>query len=172
MTIDPTKLPNRALLDSSVIVSAFGTKPEDRDATEFFDAMVNQKRDVLIATVSIAELLRKRPTSPLPKVKHVRAVVFDERCAEVCAQHFPPIVLKDEAAKLAGLPAAYWKFDALIVAAAIRYGAECIVTADGGQKKLAAKAGLKALPPAFFQGAQLTLPTSVGAPVASSKPTK
>jgi len=97
-----------------VIVSAFGNKPEDQDAIEFFNAMVNQKRDVLSATVSLAELLRNRPTSPLPKVRHVRAVVFDEGCAEICAKHFPPIVLKEEAAKAAGLPAAYWKFDALV----------------------------------------------------------
>ena len=114
MTIDPTKLPARALLDSSVIVSAFGNRPDDQDAIEFFSAMVSQKRDVLIATVSLAELLRKRPTSQLPKVRHVRAVAFDEGCAEIYAKHFPPIVLRGEAAKAAGLPAAYWKFDALI----------------------------------------------------------
>lgn len=173
MTIDPTKLPARALLDSSVVVSAFGSKPEDQDAIEFFSAMVSQKRDVLIATVSLAELLRKRPTSPLPKVRHVRAVAFDEGCAEICAKHFPPIVLREEAAKAAGLPAAYWKFDALIVATAIRYGAECIVTRDDGQKKLAARAGLMALGPDYFQGAQLALtPSAPPVGLAPSQPPK
>lgn len=157
MTIDATKLPMRVLLDTSVLVAALRHEPGDEDAAEFFRTMVNQKREVLVSTLSVAELLRRAPTSPLPRVKHVRTVAFDDRCGEVCGKHFAPIVLKGEAAKAAMLPAAYWKFDALIVASAIRYGAECIVTADEGQKRLAARAGLRALGVSSFQGAQLTL---------------
>jgi len=168
MTIDPTKLPFRALLDSSVLISAFfGNRPEDVDSDELFRTMVNQRRDVLIASVSLAEILRKQAVSPLPTVRHVRTVSFDARCAEVCARYFPPKVLKEDAAKLAGFEAAYWKYDTLIVATAIAYGAECLVTRDAGQTKLAARAGLKAVTPSFFQGAQLSLPSTAVVPKAA-----
>lgn len=170
MTIDSTKLPNRALLDTSVLISAFfGTRPEDEDSDEFVRAMVNLRRDLLISTLSLAEILRKRSVSPLPKVKHVRTVAFDGRCAEVCAQHFPPRVLRDEQATALGTEAAYWKFDALIVATAIRYSAECLVTRDEGQAKLATRVGLKAVTPSFFQGAQLSLrPAALAFPTATA----
>jgi predicted nucleic acid-binding protein len=170
MTIDLTRLPARALFDTSVLIPALRTSDprtsaKDAPAKELFNAMVSQRNAVLIASVALAELLRKTPMLVLPRVKHVRTVAFDTQCAEVLAKYFPPIVLKEEQASLAGLPAAYWKYDAMIVAIGIRYGAECIITEDAGQTKLAIRAGLSALRPEFYQKSQMALP------LPSTKPT-
>jgi hypothetical protein len=70
--------------------------------------------------------------------------------------------LKVQRAGTPGTTLSYYKYDALIVACAIRYKVEAFITTDPGQSKLALLAGLNVKTPETFQSLQLSLPTVSG----------
>jgi predicted nucleic acid-binding protein len=94
--IDHSLLPNSAMLDSSVLIPALGKKSRTTDdpaCAKLFDALIADRRQVLVSTPTVAEILRRAPISPLPRTRLVRVVSFDLAAAEVLGQRFPPSVL-------------------------------------------------------------------------------
>ena len=86
-------------------------------------------------------------------------VAFDERAAVALGSQLPMDVLK-EVADRSGLKLSYLKFDALIVASAIRYNADVLVSLDAGVHALAKRCGLRCAYPEEFEDKarrQLTL---------------
>lgn len=78
--------------------------------------MLENKHDILIAALSIAELRRKYETQ-LPRVRNILVVPFDEEAADLLAREFPSHVFH-EIQKADGTPLNYIKYDSLIVASA------------------------------------------------------
>ncbi len=158
--IDRTKLPPSAMLDSSVLIPALGSKTRRTDdplCRPLFEAMVTARRPVLIAAPSAAEFFRRSPTTAIPRTATVRVVPFDLQAAEILGTKFPPDVLKTWA-DATKRPLHYVKYDALIVACAVRHRAAVLVTTDGAQKTLAASVGLEVRSPTDYGSAQLRLP--------------
>jgi len=96
LVIDASKLPASALVDSSIIIAALGEKsrPTDDPASKpFFEAMLRARRRILIAAPSVAEVLRG-PSSPIPRVRGIVIVPFDQPTAEILSKEFPIDVIK------------------------------------------------------------------------------
>lgn len=164
MTIDPGLLPESALLDTGVLIRALGDRPHDAVSpacVEFFKAMQETKRDILIAAPTFAELLRGRRGTPLPVMEGVTTVAFDGRAAELLGEAFPMDLLNEFKKKL-GDPLAYYKYDAMIVASAERWGAKCIVALDDGVLRLAKERKLRGETPDAFRSKQGTLSLVTG----------
>lgn len=152
--IRPEKLPARALIDTGILIRALGQQPKDPRAKickEFWDAMLAAKRQILIAAPTITETTRSTdfPALPPPSVPNVLVVAFDLQAALVCAQKFPEQVIKNEQ-ESTGLFLNYLRYDALILACAIRYDA-VLVTLEAPMSKLAAKVGLDCRRPEDFE---------------------
>jgi hypothetical protein len=80
--IDPTKLPQRALVDTGVVIRALGERPDDlRSPTceAFWNAMLENGREILIAAPSLAEVMRQEGKDSFPRRKGVEVVAFDDR---------------------------------------------------------------------------------------------
>jgi predicted nucleic acid-binding protein len=63
MAIDKTTLPDRPLLDTSVLIRALGDRPGDPEAPacqELVEALSDRGASILIAAPSVAEITRKR----------------------------------------------------------------------------------------------------------------
>jgi len=86
--------------------------------------MLAAKRQILIAAPTITETTRSTdfPALPPPSVPNVLVVAFDLRAALACSEKFPEQVIKNEQ-KSTGLFLNYLRYDALILACAIRYDA-------------------------------------------------
>lgn len=156
--IDPDLLPGRCLVDTGVLIRALGQR-EDEHADKcrsFFDAMVGAKRQMLVAAPTVAELLRGNP-QPLPRTRSVVVVSFDNTAAEILGVEIPVSVLHDHSAKT-GHTRSYLKYDAMIVACARRWEAQCIVALDDDHVALARHAGLVVRHPAAFVRRQTVLP--------------
>ena len=112
--------------------------------------MLAAKRQILIAAPTITEITRSTdfPALPPPSVPNVLVVAFDLRAALVCAEKFPEQVIKNEQ-QSTGLFLNYLRYDALILACAIRYEA-VLVTLEAPMTKLAANAGLECKRPEDF----------------------
>ncbi|MGB8293852.1 MAG: hypothetical protein WCG85_00335 [Polyangia bacterium] len=142
-------LPPSALLDSSVVIAAFGGRPcEDKDLSlSFITDMLNENRPVLIAAPTLAEINAGVPRTPL--VRGIRVVAFDRQAAVVLAEKMPHELIKAIRDSEGG-PLKYFKYDAQIVACGLRWGASCLVTRDDPQRKRSERAGLKAHHPKDF----------------------
>jgi predicted nucleic acid-binding protein len=153
--IDPDKLPARALIDTGVLIRALGQKSDDPRAkvcVAFWDEMIATKRQILIPAPTITEATRNTayPALAVPSVANVIVVAFDHRAAVICADKFPEQVIRNEH-KASGLFLEYLRYDALILACAIRYDA-ILVTLEGPMSGLAAAAGLTCKQPEDFVG--------------------
>src|SRR5205814_2099725 len=123
----PEKLPPRALVDTGVLIRALGQKPDDSRAifcVEFWEAMLEAKRQILIAAPTITEIMRSDEyvAPEIPSVRSVVIVAFDRQAAVDCAKKFPEQMIKNEQAS-SGLFLNYLRYDALILACAYRYQA-------------------------------------------------
>lgn len=157
--MDREKLPRRALLDTSACIYTFRGRrkdPRTRDHKDFFDAMLESGRDLLIAAPSIAEFQRKYET-PIPRALGVEVVAFDHEAANTLARDFPPFVFQEVQRETAA-PATCVKYDALIVACAVRHNADCIITTDNWMVRVAGKVGLKAAAAGDFREDQTKMP--------------
>lgn len=151
-----TDLPRRVVLDTNVCVHAF----LDRDpvAVETIGLLVEHRAQISIAAVSFAELLRKGGREDLPSESGIRVLPFDGLAAKQLAAHVPITALK-LARDGSPFPLDYWKCDALIVACALRFGADCLLTRDDGMTKIAKVAGVRAADPEeLLRWRQLRLP--------------
>lgn len=142
--IDLTRLPPRAMVDTGVLIRALGQRASDPRASlckEFWDQMLRLGREILISAPTVTEVSRssKFPPLPIPSVRNVTVVGFDRRAAMILAEKFPDQVLRAQAGSL---PIDYIRYDALILACAIRYEAT-LVTLDGPLTSIAASGGVK-----------------------------
>ena len=129
---DVKRLPNRALCDTGFWIRALGDRPNDvrtPDAAGFFKAMVEHGREMLMATPSLAELIRGNPSIAVPSTQSVIVVPFDRKAAEELGRKFAPSVIKQQKLKT-GYEKAYIQYDAMIVACATRHKADCIIAFD------------------------------------------
>jgi predicted nucleic acid-binding protein len=130
---DVKRLPQRALCDTGFWIRALGDRPDDvrsPDAIAFFKEMVANGREMLLATPTLAELIRGNPNISIPNTPSVIVVGFDRMAAHVLGTRFNAKVIKAQRLKT-GYEKAYIQFDAMIVACAIRHNADCIVSFDG-----------------------------------------
>ena len=146
--IDEKRLPLSVLLDSSALVPALDPKHtalagEDPACATLFQSLITNKCRVLIAAPSAAEIMRRSPESVIPRTRIVSVVPFDRLAANLLGTEFPPHVLTE----LAGpgtAPLHYIKYDAMIVACAVRH-------------RLAEKVGLAAHPPIYYAQPQTSI---------------
>jgi predicted nucleic acid-binding protein len=153
---DPSQLPARALLDTGVVLRALGEFPDDPHSAicqRLFDVMLEADRELLIAAPTIAEVMRKDGKKGIPKTPGIEVVSFDLKAAEILGTRMPITTLKDIRDQSAG-SLTHLKYDALIVACAVRHGAECIIAIDADIAKLAKFVGLTA-----FHPGELRIPT-------------
>lgn len=161
MSVDRRKLPKRALIDTSVLIRALGDKPDNNrerneQCREFFAGMLQYSRTILIAAPSIAEYIRKDGTKTVPRARGVEIVSLDVIAAEYLGSKFPESIL-NQPKKALGLTEHYIKYDALIVACAVRHKADCFVALDVNQSRMASKAGIRVMEPKDFQSDQTTM---------------
>lgn len=156
--IDPESLPARCLIDTGVLIRALGQFQDDDAAVcrDFFDEMIACGQRMLIAAPSIAEMLRGRP-QPLPRTKSLIPVAFDVRAAELLGLEIPVAVLRSESS-MSGHSRTYLKYDAMIVACAKRWAAECIVALDNDHRILAKHVDMPVRHPREFLRKQVDIP--------------
>lgn len=131
--VDWAKLPLRAAFDTSVLVYALGgvdANVRSLAAVAVFQAMVAQRRDIVIPAPAYAELLRDASAPSLTAPASVEVVPFDEDAAHRLQKDFPPTAWKG-VAKEAGLSRMVAKVDAMIIACALRHRCDVLVTLDG-----------------------------------------
>ena len=157
--IDVNRLPQRALFDTGVVIRALRERPEDPRSLiceALWEAMVENGREILIAAPSIAEMIRQDGKGVIPHRRGVEVVAFDARAAEFLGRKFPERVLALERTTT-GLPRNYIKYDAMIVACAVRHRATHLVSLDIPLTTFANTAGLKAQAPEDFVAPQMDL---------------
>jgi predicted nucleic acid-binding protein len=158
VTIDLTLLPKRALVDSSVLVLGLGpasvADPRAPACRAFFDAMEKNGRTLLIAAPSLTEYLKGQGRRDLPRRVGIVTVGFDDRAAVLLATMFPAKVLNDRKAAAGGLSGGYIKYDAMIVACAVRHRADHFVSIDRAQSSFASSAGLTVRQPGDYEQRQ------------------
>ena len=144
-------LPERCLVDTGVLIRALRQRSDDEApaCVAFFDAMVSSSgRRMLVAAPTVAEMLRGNP-QPLPRTRSLLVVPFDSRAAELLGTEMPVDVLRVHRAH-DQLPLSYLKYDAMIVACARRWEADCIVALDTDHVTLARHVGMPVLHPRQF----------------------
>lgn len=156
--IDLSQLPDRCLMDTGVLIRALRQQqtPETEACEAFFKAMVSERKTILIAAPSLAELLRSKPDTKAPISRSVMVVPFDHRAAEILAENLPWKLQKTRAAE-ENVSRAYIKYDAMIAACAKRWNATVIISIDGDHRKLAKDLGIESRSPDSYRMAQLEL---------------
>lgn len=157
--IDLEALPISAMFDSTVLIPALGKKKRSTDDAAcgpLFEAMIRAKRSVLIAAPTAAEFWRREPKHAMPRTQFVKIVAFDQLAAYILGTRFPPSVLVEQRDQQ-NRPLSYIKYDAMIVACAVRHRVAEFVSTDDTQRKLASLAGLTVKAPKDYLAKQLTL---------------
>jgi predicted nucleic acid-binding protein len=152
-TIDDARLPNRIVVDTSVLLGALApstTTSETEACAALFEAMGRGHRRILIPATVLAEYYRGpnggEPRS-FPRAQNLVVVDFNERAARYLARHL---------ASVARQYGPRWLFvpDAQGIAVAIVCAEQdqstAFVTTDGAQLRRARKAGLDARRPVEF----------------------
>lgn len=165
--IDPKLLPASVMMDSSVLLPALGKvrSTDDAASAPLFDALIEHRRSILIAAPTAAEFYRRAPTTDIPRTEFVVVVPFDGLAAEELGKRFPPEILKKH--RKGGVPLHYIKYDAMIVACAVRHRATVFVSTDKQQRVLASAVGLVVAAPRDYLSKQVPMkypPPSKGDP--------
>ena len=151
MSVELKLLPPRALFDTSVFIKAFNkTDPDHRVCRDLYEAMKTLPRSILWSTLSIAEILRGEPRRKIPRTPGIIIVPFDYDSATILGRKFPADTLKQWREAGPGAPLDYYKFDAMILAIALRHDVP-LVTTDGPQGKRAKAVGVLAKHPTDYQ---------------------
>jgi hypothetical protein len=74
-----------------------------------------------------------------PGANGIEVVAFDDLAAQILGAQFPVDVLKDVQVSVGSAPSGYIKYDAMIVACAVRHRATCIVSLDKGMQALSSR---------------------------------
>lgn len=158
--IDAARLPKSALLDTTVLIRALGDRPNDPQAPlcrELFETMIANKLDVLIAAPTLAEIYRGGGSGkPPPQLAQFCIVSFDDEAARILGTRFPQLSLVNFQ-KSTGDPLSYYKYDALIVACAVRHRADVLVSLDSQMRTLATSVQLRAVAPDEYRYKQGSL---------------
>lgn len=139
-------------LDTSIMVGAArslsGRSREHIDATclLLWRALLENRKTILLGAPVIAELHR-RGDGPPGYVDRIEPGALDAVAAKMLGTAFPASVLKEWRDKSGGAPLAYIKFDAMVVACAVRHKATMFVSTDDNQLSMAASMGLDARRP-------------------------
>jgi predicted nucleic acid-binding protein len=138
--IDPKKLPGRVMLDTNVLYFVFD-KPQGRlqeaPAVALWNALVQHKRDILVATPTLAEFFRFGGKAP--SAHGLTYIAFDQVAAMITGAAFPAPQIKQAGAQ-AGCSKPAIKFDTLIMGCAARGRADALITYDNGFAALKANA--------------------------------
>lgn len=150
------------MLDTTVLIAASGGRVRSDQAgacRPLFEALIQSGKPILVATPSFAEFLRSGLQRDPPRLAGFEVVPFDRRAARALAEKFPKEALtryRDESDK-GQPPLQYIKYDAMIVACALRHKADVFVSIDTDQRKMASAVGLRVAWPRDFFAQQLTL---------------
>lgn len=158
--IDPKQLPDRILFDTGVFVRAFEQRNDPRtpDCKKVWDEVQKQKKSILIAAPTLAEILRSQPAgTPLPRLPGVVVVPFDSDAAILLGGALSMTTLR-AVGKEAGTTLTPLKYDSMILACAARHNAAAVATLDPNMSRLAAALDLAAFDPVAFLTRQRTLP--------------
>ena len=162
------------MIDTNVLIRFLGDRvdAETPACKAFCNAMIDDKRRLWIAAPTIAEVSRHRGL-PVPRFTGITVVPFDDRAANILGTQMP--MAKIHAAKAQnGLSLTYLKYDAMILACALRVKTGTIVALDGDHVALAQGLSISVRRPESYYGAsqtgapQLALP--LPAPVAPAAP--
>jgi len=126
--------------------------------------MIDEGRKLWVAAPTVAEVIRHKG-SATPRVRGIAVVAFDDRAAELLGARMP-MAKMHEAKTLTGLSLSYLKYDAMIVACAIRIGVPVVVSLDGDHPVLAKDMSLTVRKPSDYYAAQMTL--AIGTPLGSA----
>lgn len=124
-------VPRTLLFDTTVLLRALGDRPDESDSPacrRLWEFCRDSGRRILVAAPSVTEILRFPTAAKLPVEKSVVVVPVDYRTAEIAAE----ICGVEEVRAAPDATRRCLKFDSLIVAAAIRNRAECVITLDDG----------------------------------------
>jgi hypothetical protein len=165
--IDVQRLPDRVMLDSSVLTltrhDALGTEADL--CRELYRALIKNGRTILIPTPAVAEYIRHPPHDPPPRHPLVEIVTVDEVTAMVLGKRLPDRVWLKQKPEISTTVV---KYDAMIIACALRGGAKAFISRDGRQLNLAREVGLIGMQPTDLIGGQLEI---FGPTVPANKPT-
>lgn len=162
--INQQSLPHRVMVDTIVLTMSLGDRPHDQNADicrTFWEAAVAGCDRVLIPSPCVAEMLRADNPTHVPRHHKVQVVPFDNASAQILGERLPHRILANSMNN--GFRKHYIKYDALILASAIRYSAT-LVTYDKLLIELGAAADHKVCRPDSF----LDLPSK--AELAAPKP--
>jgi predicted nucleic acid-binding protein len=126
------------MIDTNVLYFVFDPplgRVQEAPSQALWTALVQHKRDILIATPTLAEFLRQGGS--LSSAHGMEYIGFDKRAAELVATALPGPVITQSGIQ-AGVSKPAIKFDTLIMACAIRGRADAIITYDKGYKALKA----------------------------------
>lgn len=140
--IDDSLLPRSALFDTGVFMRFMREKPEEEISPYCIAlgrAMIRCGNQIYVAAPSIAEMVRYKGER-VPRTRGVEVVAFDVRAAETLGIEMPMETLRTAAAG-SGIGLAYFKYDSMIVACALRAKTSTLVALDIDHAKMA-----KALP--------------------------
>lgn len=158
---DQKKIPAKVALDTTVVLRALGFAADPTGlCEELLRELIACRVEIQLPAPVLAEILRG-DIRRMPQVRSGFTVAaFDELAAIRCAELFPKEMLsagdKDGAAL---------KYDAMIVACAVRWGAKHIVSLDEKLRKKATPAGVVGMEPANYLGDDL-----FNAPLTLKKP--
>ena len=173
--IDPSQLPWRVSVDTGVFLRWLD-KAKDADAPVCYavlQAVVDKGGQIVLPAPAMAEILRNGHVAAIPHLSGLEVVAFDELAARTLASKLPLSALQQ--LKIQGSPKSlsFLKYDAMIVACAVRHRALLHIALDADHHKLCANAGLAVRRPHEFLAPapkQLTLSSAGSATTQESAP--
>lgn len=169
--IDTKLLPARVMVDTNVFMrGVLGHRSDDLESPlckSSCDAMLENGHRIFVAAPTLAEIIRHQGQR-IPRTQNIVVVPFDERAAELLGLNMPMAKLHQTKAA-SGATLTYLKYDAMIMACALRSGATVFVTMDEDHHALAPATGIQIQHPKSFRTAQLSLDALIhGGPGATS----
>lgn len=153
-------LPTVAAVDTGVLIRFLGDRDDanTEQCKDFCEAILQHRHELLVPAPCLAEVARGRGAR-VPLVRGIQVIPFDAPSAHSLGLHLPQATL-NQAREDDGLPGAYWKFDALVLACAIRWEGRVLVSLDERLRRLAARVPFDAREPREFskEVPQLPLP--------------
>ena len=155
---DVASLPRRAAIDTSVLIAAapMPGKPADPVSRALLAALLSNRCTLLIPAPAAAEFYRKNSPTSL-HVLGIEVVPFDDETARKVGESFPPNVIKQESVA-SGHPISFMKYDAMIVACAVRHRADAVIATDDRLLKLCKRVQMSSRKPFEFLAKQPALP--------------
>lgn len=154
--IDRSLLPPSALIDTGVLFRFLGDQPFDKDSpacVDFCNEMIGEGRTLYVAAPTIAEVTRHRGKK-VPHRKGIVVVPFDDKAAEILGLEMTMARIHSSADST-GCSRTYLKYDAMIVACALRAKTKIIVALDGDHTKLAGSLSVSVRHPKEFRAPNL-----------------